>query len=297
MNIFKTLWSGLVKALQTWKGILIVWFTSLLMISLVTFPLKGAVKSGFGKSMITDKLTDGIDMSVVTDLLSNATSLIPSFSSGLFLVLLTGFLLSTFLNGGLFNSLKKSEKTFSSAEFFAASSRNFWSFLVISLLISGIILFLGFLMVLLPVTITLQSKSAGEGSSFMTLIISGALYLVSVMILYMVADYARAWQVKNEKNSCFIALGYGFSKSFGKFPSSFPVMLITIVVQILFVLLALTIIGYWKPVTGGGVFLLFLVSQLLVITRLTLKTWRYGCITFLSEVNEPPENISNLLQK
>jgi hypothetical protein len=74
-------------------------------------------------------------------------------------------------------------------------------------------------------------------------------------------------------------------------------MLITIVVQILFVLLALTIIGYWKPVTGGGVFLLFLVSQLLVITRLTLKTWRYGCITFLSEVNEPPENISNLLQK
>jgi hypothetical protein len=295
MKIFKALWSGFLKATYAWKGILLIWFSTFLMISLVTFPIKGALKSGFGKSMITDRFTDGIDLSVMTDLLSNAKSLLPSFSSGLFIVLLIGFLLNTFLSGGLFDSLKKSEKRFSAAQFFAASSDNFWSFLVISVLISGIILFLGFLVVLLPVNISIQSKSASEGAPFITLIISGAAYLILVMIFYMVADYARAWQVKNKKNSCFAALGYGFSKSFGKFLSSFPVMLISVVVQLLFVFGALSIISRWKPSSGGGIFLLFIVSQLLVFARYTLKAWRYGSITSLSEMHNPVENISEPL--
>jgi|WetSurMetagenome_2_1015567.scaffolds.fasta_scaffold34505_2 hypothetical protein len=289
MKIFRALFSGFLKSINAWKAILIFWFNTFLLISLITFPIKGAVKSGFGKSMITEKLTDGIDLSAVTDLLENTKNLIPSLSSGLFIFLLIGFLMNTFLSGGIFNSLKKSENKVSPSEFFAASSRNFWSFLVISLIISGIILFLGFLMVVLPVSITVQSKSHHEGAVFFTLLISGILYLISLMILYLIADYARVWQAGNENKACFSALGYGFTRTFGTFLTSFPVMLIAVIVQIIFALVAFGIIGHWEPSTGGGVFLLFIVSQFLVLIRILLKTWRYGSITSMAEIIDPLE--------
>jgi hypothetical protein len=144
-------------------------------------------------------------------------------------------------------------------------------------------------MVVLPVSITIQSKSPHEGAAFFTLLISGILYLISLMILYLVADYARVWQAGNEKKACFSALGYGFNRTFGTLLTSFPVMLIAVIVQILFAFSALGIISLWKTSTGGGVFLLFIVSQILVLIRILLKTWRYGSITAMAEIIDPSE--------
>jgi hypothetical protein len=56
-------------------------------------------------------------------------------------------------------------------------------------------------------------------------------------------------------------------------------MLILIVIQIFFTWEVLKILGGMKPVTGGAVFLMFLLSQLLFIVKILLKTWRYGSVT------------------
>lgn len=57
------------------------------------------------------------------------------------------------------------------------------------------------------------------------------------------------------------------------------------IIQILYGWLVLNIISGIKPVTGGGVFLLFILSQLLFIIKILLKGWRYGSITKLMEIN------------
>jgi hypothetical protein len=83
-----------------------------------------------------------------------------------------------------------------------------------------------------------------------------------------------------------MALGFGFSQTFRHFLPSYVTMLIMILSQILFGLIVMFVIPSWKPGTGGGVFLLFISSQLFIYARLLLKTWRYGSITSLMEHNQ-----------
>jgi hypothetical protein len=133
----------------------------------------------------------------------------------------------------------------------------------------------------------ISTENPDESVPWLILIISISFYILVSQIFVLVADYARAWQVKNEKPDLFRALRFGFSRTFSRFLSSFPMMLIIWLIQTLFVLLVFKIIGIWKPTSGIGVFGLFLLSQVLFYIRFLLKAWRYGSVTSLKELNDP----------
>lgn len=293
MKIFKAFGSGFRRSVKAWKGVLIVWLFSLLMVSLVALPLKGAMKGAFGKSMITERLLGGLDIEVLADPGANLRSLAYFFSSGLFFLIVIGILVYAFLAGGLFTSLRKSDKPVPSSEFFRASAGNFWSFLCISLIISIIMGLVGFVVVGLPLNLVSQLHSGSEKTPYVIAMVTLSMFFIFAVILNLVADYSRAWLVTREEKSCFKAIGFGFSRTFGKFLSSFPLMFITLIVLVLFNWLVLTILGPWRPVTGVGGFLLFIVSQILFFCKVLLKTWRYGSVTSLMEQNNPDENQIN----
>ena len=286
MKMIRALKSGALRALKAWKGILIVWFIYLLLVSLVALPVRGALKDGFGQSMITELLRDGINVEVFSDLGSILKNLISYFSSGLLLLLLLGIPMNAFLTGGLFNSLKGTAEKFSTPEFFRTSARNFWSFLVITLIINVLIIFLVFFIGGIPAAISMQFLTDHGKTPFLIIKVAEIILLSVIFTLILVADYARAWQVARERSACFKALGFGFNRTFRTFMSSFPMMLMLLLVQVLFAWLVLKILGSWKPSTGGGIFLLFLLSQLLFIIRILLKTWRYASVTSLKEKHD-----------
>jgi hypothetical protein len=109
--------------------------------------------------------------------------------------------------------------------------------------------------------------------------------------MLLVTDYARAWQVSVDNLSCFRAVGIGFRETFTRFWSSLPLMLILLVIQILFILFVCVVVTMWIPATGGGVVLLFLVSQFLFIIKIYLKMWRYGSVTALMESRKEFDNV------
>lgn len=285
MKIFFAIKTAFVRSLKSWRAVLIVWFLSLLMVSLVAFPVRGSLNAGFGNSLITEKLIDGINIEVFSDLGNAWTSLTAFLRSGLFLLIITGFLLNAFLTGGLFNSMKGSSWMYTTGEFFRACAKNFWSFLVILSVVSIIVLVLAILIVGVPMSVVGNAVASEEGALFKTFILVAPVFLFLLAILLLVADYARAWQVAEEQNACFKAIGFGFSQTFRTFIISYPLMLLLIVVQVLYGWLVLKIIPALKPVSGAGVFLLFLVSQFLFIFKLLLKVWRYGSVTSLMEIN------------
>jgi hypothetical protein len=287
MKIFKALGSGCHRSLKAWKGILIFWFISLSLAAIIALPMKSAMKTGFGQSTITGKLMNGIDIEALSDLGTVYNSLVHYFTSGLLLLLLLWLLINAFITGGLFNSLKSNEERFSTGEFFKASARNFLPFLGITLIISTILIFLALVLVVLPFRGIVSPKNPNESVPWLIMYISVLFFILISQIFVLVADYARAWQVKNEKPACFRSLGFGFSRSFRRFLSSFPMMLIIWIIQALFVFLVLKVIGNWKPVSGIGIIGLFLLSQFLFYMRLFLKVWRYGSVTSLKELNDP----------
>lgn len=284
MKTIRAAGSGFCRSLKVWKGIAISWLFHLILVFLLTLSFKGDMKTGLGMSMITERLVSGLDIEVLGDIAQNVKTLVPSVVSGFLYLLLFGIPLNAFLSGGLYSSLSGSAGRFSSEEFFRASARNFWSFLVISLLISITILILGILIVVIPVSMIMQSHSIPEKLPFRIVVGSFTFFMLIMLIFILVADYARAWNVKNEKPVIFKAMGYGFSRTFSSFLSSYPMILIITSIQVLFGLITMRLIGSWKPESGGGVFILFLVSQLIIFVRLILKIWRYGSVTSLNEM-------------
>ena len=283
MKILKAIGSGALRSVKAYKGVIVIWFFYMILVSMLTIQTKGALKTGFGKSMITELLQDGINIEVFSDLDARLESLFSSFSSGLLLVVVMGILMNAFLSGGLFNSLKGSTGNLTVSEFFRSSARYFWSFLGVTLLISGMLIFLGIFIIGLPFGIAFRSDSGPGASTFILMFIGVIIYFVTVIILLLVADYSRARLVTAEKPSCFKALGYGFSTTFRFFLSSFPMMLLLMIVIILFTWVTLRLISLWNPDTGTGALLLFIVSQILFFCKLLLKAWRYGSVTALME--------------
>jgi hypothetical protein len=287
MKIFKSIGSGALRTLKSWKCVIIVWFVSLLLVSLYVIPVKGIMKAGFGSSAITELLSKGINIDVITDLDQYFYSILSYLSSGFFILLLLGILINTFLAGGLFKSVKGSQEPLSVPCFFRASAKYFWYFLGLYFLIILMIIVSGLLIVGLPAALAAQSESVSAGLATTVGIVFGSIFLLLLVMLLLVADYSRAWLIAADKPAFFKALGFGFSETFGHFWSSFPMMLIIMVIMVMFGWLFCTITGVWKPATGGGVFLFFLVSQLFIFVKILLRTWRYGSVTALMEMNKP----------
>ena len=289
MNILSALKSGFSRTLKSRKGVLIAWFSLFILVLVFIYPFRSSLSSAFGRSMITEKLADGFDIEVFADLGSTLKSLFSFFSAGFMFVWFIGFVMNAFLTAGLFGSVRKESGRFSSQEFFRAGSKNFWSFLIITVIITLITDFLSILIIGIPVAMVSLSETISEKSAFTIIISTIIIFFLLVPVSHLVADYARAWKATNENGSGFRAIGFGFSRTFSKFWSSYIMMVLLIAAQILLGILILLVLPAWKPVTGGGVLLLLIISQLMLYARLLLKTWRYASVTSLMEEIQPAD--------
>ena len=282
MRIIKVFVSGCRKAAAIWKGILVIWFTQLMLVSVVVIPARNVMENGFGKSMITEKLAGGLNFDAIGDLGATLQNITYFVTSGVLILTFLNLFLNAFFTGGLFDSLKTTDEKFSKIRFFRSAAKNFWPFLWITLIVNLIILMLFLFTVILPVSLVSQSDTTSDKTVFLTGVISVVFFLLVTIMLFLVTDYARVWQVGNEKSACFKALGFGFTYTFKRFLASYPVILVITVVQIFYLWLVFIISGYLKPESGSGVLLLFLLTQILFIIKITLKTWRYGCVTVMA---------------
>jgi hypothetical protein len=283
MRIILAIKSGVLGSLKAWKGVLIYWLISLFLAATVVLPLKAGLKAAYGDSMITDKLKDGIDIDVFGDLGPILHSLISSISVGLFSVILFGIIFYSFISGGIFNALKNGSEKFSSENFFRASGRTFWPYLLISVLLYLITILLLIFIVVIPVSVAVQANSERGGTVIKTLSVSFSVFIIAMSLVLLAADYARAWQTSRLKNDGFKALGFGFRQTFRTFFSSFPLMIIILSLQGLVGWCVLLLMAGFTPVTGKGVFLLLLISQSLFFLKIFIRMVRYGSVTSLME--------------
>jgi len=295
MKIILAIKSGLARSVNAWKGILIYWLVSLVMVSFLVIPLKASLKAALGKSMVTEKLAGGINFDVLGDFGSVLNSMASSLFAGIMLLVLVAVLVNIFIAGGIFGAIRNSTVKVTSVEFFSASAKNFWSYLVISVILYLIAIVMIICIVVLPVSIAANADSAPEGTTFKILVISGSLFVLAISILLLVADYSRAWQAVRTENACFKALGFGFSQTFRTFVPSFGLMLIIIILQGLVAMCVMKIIALYTPSSGSGVLFLFLISQLLFMLKIFLKVMRYGSVTSLMEQNPVKARMSPVI--
>jgi hypothetical protein len=211
--------------------------------------------------------------------------------SGILLLSLVSIITNSFITGGLFDSVRSGNDKHGHENFFRASGKNFWPFLLVSIILYIILVCLIILIIVVPVSVAANAESAPEGILFRILAVSILVFIIAASIIFLVADYARAWQAARLKNAGFKALGFGFSMTFSTFLTSLGLMILLLIIQAVPGLVIVSIIAGYTPSTGSGVFLLFVLSQLMIISRIFLRVVRYGSITALMELNftrEPP---------
>lgn len=290
MNVIQALITGAGRVPSIWKSIIFSWFATLLLVAAMVIPLKGALSTGFGSSMITEKLTEGFNLSVLTDM-DSFRSIMGGLSSGMFFMILAGFILNAFLTGGFFSSLKEEADGSSIGAFMKGCAGNFWSYVIILLLTGIIILFSALLTGFLPIVFIDMEGDHVEKSVITAAIISSLVFFVIILpVMLLVADYARAWKAANSRGGAFRAIGKGFGLTFGNFVPSWATMMILLILNAIYLWLAFSVIPGMSASTGMGVFLLFILSQAMFIFRLSLKAYRYSSITALLEQTRSKEN-------
>jgi hypothetical protein len=277
-QIFPAFSYGLKGSLGTWKGALIIWLASFVFLELVKFPLRGALNTGLGFSMATEKLADGIDMEVLGDIgITQLGNIVFSMVRSVTLAWFFSFLLNIFLTGGVFDYLKNTTNRFSFPSFFSASARNFKSFFLIRLL-SGLLL--SALFVFIYLFITLFNLSDSLGIKIIVIALALVLFLLFIQILA-VMDYARAKKALNPDLKGTKALGMGFKTVFSNFLPFFSVIVSVSAIQLIVVVVAIKGIISWVPESGFAVFVLFVATQLLYLINVHFKIWRFGTVTDL----------------
>lgn len=280
MKLVKAFGSGLVRTKHSVRPLIIIWIINLLAISLVAGPGRKLVLSVVGNSNASQMIKEGFNIDFWTDLGSVGMAALSSLSTGLFLLIVILFFVNVFFNGGLFDSLRSNSCRYRIANFFKASAKLFFGYLTATvLMILMIILFAG-LIIGLPIVIT-KIADIPQNEALPVIWRIARIIIIFVLPLFLlIIDYARVWMAVNGPSKVFKAIGYGFKATFTSFFSSYIFMIVIVAIQTGYIFLASKLLGM-SPQTGGGLFLLFLLSQVLFFIRLMLRAWRYGGVTAL----------------
>jgi len=285
MKIISSLRTGFTRVCRARNAVLFSWFLFFLLAVLLVFPLHAALNNAFGSSMITERLAEGLDIEVFADLGGAGLSLFSVFTNGYLFTFLVAFLINAFVSAGLFGVMRKDSSGYSAMGFFRAAGGNFLPFLVITFVLTIAFLFFVLLFVIVPISAGGISDGAYTGA---IRIASASVLLLLVPVFLLVADYSRAGKAGRDDISVFAAIGFGLNLTLKIFRRSYVLMVLLLLVQTLLLLCAFLIIPLWKPLTGGGVLLVFLVTQMFVLLRLFLKSWRYASVTSMMENPEKP---------
>jgi len=281
MKFIRAFTSGAFRALRSVKALLIIWLLTFTVLSVFTYPLRSFTLSALGNTTATNLLNDGFNISFFADLGNALRPMLSAITAGLMIVMLIFFFLYVFMNGGLFDSLYSNKFSYKASNFFRSSAKYFLSFLLVKLLVLLMILVAMFIVLGLPQILF------GTGSEETTWKIFSVTRIVAIIILplfLLVADYSRVWLVANSQRKIFRALAYGFKATFKSFFSSYFFMLIMVLVQAGFAIIIAGLLSGYVPATGGGLFLLFLLAQVLFIIKLYLRAVRYGGVSELYQI-------------
>lgn len=277
MRIFKTLANGAAAAVSSYKLILMVWITTLVLVLAVGLPLKSFMNGIFGNSMAISRLSDGFDLGLAGDIGKPFGSLMAAASAGTLLAGTAGFFIMTFFAGGLFRRFTMAWGGIKVSDFLKASAGNFIPFLKIALLMMLIIGGYTILVIGVPSAL-IAALSGTQVPAGKAMYLFWAIWALGMPVWLFVADASRRWVAATGSPKVFRALGAGFRALRERFWLSYGTVLAVSVINVLIAAAIFRFASSATPDSGLTVFLFFLATQALVILRLMMKAWRYAAV-------------------
>ena len=273
MNIAKAYTKGFIQTAKYPRMLLILYFANILMALLLALPFFSALKSNAGHSDFLNSMLQGFDYTTYSELMFNSGKAFSAILGGVKWIVLTYFLLSAFLTGGIIRTLN--EDKFSTSSFFGAGAFSFFRFLGLSLIVALFqIIFL--LLVFVPAGayiryhfVDFQSELTAYYIGFSAL----GIYTIIFLIISMIGDYGKFYLELNNSFNIFKAFWKGIKYVFRHFLKTFILYLILLIIPAIIMYVYLYLENDIKMATSIGILLVFLMQQAFILLRVFLRTW------------------------
>jgi len=277
MNFIKAYTLGLKTIFSKGKLWLLLYALNFLFAIFLAYPLSGFLGTRLGHTLAADTLFERFDYAISNDFINEygaAFGVILNQSVvgiGLYL------LLSVFLVGGILNSLKVKEKTYSLATFWSGGGQYFWRMLRLTIyfLLMQIVVLVAFFMLFSTLTAGGLERFHNEGDIIKRGLIILPLYLLVATIFFMIHDYAKIHVVATDKNLLFQPIRQAFGWVFKNFSQTFLLYLLNLLT------FGLLFFIYLKLDGGTAIFAVFLIGQFFVLARIGTKLLNLASATEL----------------
>jgi len=274
--ILNSLKSGLSQIRARKRFVMVFYLANLFFGLLMMWPLRGIMKGFIGNSTMGEKLGGALDMDFLLEFFKQNSQVVSAFSALMLIVPLANWLFTLFLSGGAFAVFAGNEK-YSPAFFWGNAVKYFgrfcrlvlWSLPVFAILFCLQFIETGLLRLIFGAD-PYQNITYWEGW------IKVGLRAISFLLCGMILDYARIHAVLTDERKMLISLIHGIKFSFGHFLQTFGLALLILIVGAI----ALTI---YNPIADSlaapnalVVFVLFILQQVYMIFRMTIRLTSYA---------------------
>ena len=278
MKTLNALTAGFRSTNKSFRMIALLYVVNFLIAAIVAWGFQSVLASTIGASMSLERLVKDFDYTVFSDFMFKDGAGIDALLSQLAWLLVFYFLVNTLLGGGTIAGLLEIDEPFSMRMFFENCGYYFFRFvrlLLIFAVIGGLVgvIFAGILgMIYGAVT----AGAVSEVWPFSLGIIFFFLFLFVVMLVVMMADYAKVATVTEDARSMLKTAWTSIKFVFRHFLSTTVLQLGIVAILVLSVILYLLLEGKIGMATPFTILLMFLVQQASVGFKVYTRVLTFG---------------------
>ena len=275
MKILQSFTTGLRRASSEPKMVLVLYLLNVLFAIPLAMAWRSALDLGLGRSMDSSQLMQGLDFLVLQDFMNLHREALSAVLAQMSWAVFVFMLVNTFLAGGILAVVSFPGGKFSASTFFSGCAKYFGRFLrlfivfvillaVVGLLMAGICGFLAQ---------ALTQNAVSEITYIWVTIAAIVLFLIPMMLIIMIADYAKVSVALSDEHAMLKTVGrsakFVFRHLFGTIGLELLMLLIPISLFAVYLFLDLSI-GMATELT---IVLMFVIQQGFMVLRAWTKVF------------------------
>lgn len=277
MTLSNILLRGITSTNRSWRVIIVLFVSILLLAAALAFGFHSALKEGFGDSMMPQRLLESFDSNVFNDFMREHPGFLQPFGAQVVWLAIFWLVLNTLLGGGIIAALQRGSSE-SFAEFFSDCGKYLGRFFLLFLFAAVVFTIIStvWLMMVGIVYASLTMGSTTEVAGVVWFFIAAGVFLLPLFLLMIVFDYTRVWIVVEDSSSILSAFWQSTKFVFRHFLTTFGWQLLMILGLLILGLLYWLLADSLAMATGLSIFVAFLLQQISVGSRIWARLVMIG---------------------
>ena len=275
MTILTAYLEGLRTTFRNGKMWLLLYALNFLFALLLAYPFSGFLGEKLSTTLAIDKLFDGFDYSIFSDILREYGDVLSVFKNLTIFAVAFYLILSVFIVGGILNVFVHHKTSTSLSNFWNGASKYFWRMLRLTfyfLIIHGIVIFI-FANIYGAFTAGGFENYDSEKYLWQVAYVVVPIYLLVATVFFIAQDYAKIHIVQSDSNWIFQPILNSFKFVFRNLGKTLLLYLLNLLTFLVFFFIYWKINGHLGPTS---ILFAFLLGQAFIVFRIGTKLLNLG---------------------